>query len=176
MLAASAYMIVFRLIHIIAGSIWVGALALLVLFIQPAGKSLGPQAGPFVMELMRRRRLPVFILSVGAVTIVAGGFLYWRDWQAVGSLGDWVSTSYGFVLTIGAGAALIAWFIGLLRVKPTMDRTLAMAAAMAEGPQPPPPERQAEAQALQLQARRLSIAVFVLLLFAVLAMATARYW
>jgi uncharacterized membrane protein len=176
MLAASTYMIVFRLIHIVAGVIWVGGLALLVLFIQPAGKSLGPQAGPFVMELLGRRRLPIFLLAVGAVTIVSGGFLYWHDWHLFDSFGDWVSTSNGYILTLGAAAAVIAWLIGLLRVKPTMQKTLALAGSLAAGPQPPPQERLAEVQALQLQARRLSIAVFTLLVFAVLAMSTARYW
>lgn len=176
MLAASAYMIVFRLIHIIAGTIWVGSLALVVLFIQPAGKTLGPAAGPFTMEVLGRRRLPAFLLGAGAVTIVAGGFLYWHDWQASGSLSDWVSTSYGFVLTIGAAGALVAWLIGAFGVRPTIAKTLALAGSIASGPQPPPPERGAELQALQLQGRRLAIAVFTLLVFAVLAMATARYW
>jgi uncharacterized membrane protein len=176
MLAASAYMLVFRLIHIVAGSIWVGGLALLVLFIQPGAKSLGPQAGPFVMELLARRRLPVFLLAVGAVTIVAGLFIYWHDWHVFGGLGDFVGTNFGLVLTIGAGGALVAWLIGLLFVKPIISKTLALAGTLAAGPQPPPPERAAELQALQLMGRRLSIAVFVLLVLAVLAMATARYW
>lgn len=176
MLAASAYMIVFRIIHILAGVFWVGSLFLLVAYIQPSAKSLGPAAGPFVQELLARRKLPAFLLSAGGVTIVAGMFLYWRNWQAIGSLGDWVGTRYGAVLTVGALAAVAGFLVGLLGVKPTLDRMLPMAAQLASAGAPPPPERAAEVQALQLRARRLAIVVLTLLVLSVLAMATARYW
>jgi uncharacterized membrane protein len=176
MIATSAYMIVFRIIHILAGVVWVGGLFLLVAYIQPSSKSLGPAAGPFVQELMARRKLPIFLLSAGAVTIGAGVFLYWRDWQAVGSFGDWVATDYGAVLTIGALAAVAGFLVGALGVKPTMDRMLPLAAQLASGEAPPPPERVAEVQALQLRARKLAITVLALLVLATLAMATARYW
>jgi uncharacterized membrane protein len=176
MLATSAYMIVFRLIHILAGVVWVGGLFLLVAYIQPGARSLGPAGGPFVQELMARRKLPIFLLSAGGLTIGAGLFLYWRDWQSVGSLGDWVTTRYGAVLTIGAIAAVAGFLVGLLGVKPTMDRMLPLAAQIASGGGPPSPEQAAEVQALQLRARRLAMVVLGLLVVAVLAMATARYW
>ncbi|HJP66604.1 MAG TPA: hypothetical protein VKA30_09915 [Actinomycetota bacterium] len=176
MVAASAYLIGFRLIHIIVGTIWVGGVALLVLFVQPSAASLGPSAGPFVQEMMLKRRLPVFLLGAGAVTIGAGLFLYWHDWQAVGSLGDWVSTRYGLVLTIGGGLAITAWLVGLFGLKPTQDRMMRLAGELAALPPPPPPERLAEVQALQLRARRLSVGTFAILVVAVLAMATAQYW
>jgi hypothetical protein len=176
MVAASEYMIVFRMVHILAGVVWVGGLTLLVLYIQPSAKSLGPAAGPFVQELVARRRLPIFLLAAGAITIVSGGFVYWRDWQAVGSLGDWVDTRFGATLTVGAIIAVAGWLTGLLGVKPTMDRLMALASQLASAGGPPPPERAVELQALQLRARRLSIIVLVLLVISVLAMATARYW
>lgn len=155
---------------------WVGGLTLLVLYIQPSAKSLGPSAGPFVMELLARRKLPIFLLAAGAVTIVAGSFLYWRDWQAVGSLGDWVDTRFGATLTVGAGAAVAGWLVGLLGVKPTVDRMLGLAMQLASAGGPPPPERAAELQALQVRARQLAVVVLVLLVVSVLAMAIARYW
>jgi hypothetical protein len=176
MVAASPYMIVFRLIHITAGTIWVGGVGLLVLFVQPSAGSLGPAAGPFVQELMTKRRLPIFLLTAGGVTVAAGLFLYWRDWQNVGSLGDWIATRYGLVLTIGAGAAIVAWLAGLFGLKPTQNRTMALATELAAAPPPPPPERVAQLQALQLRGRRLAVGIFVVLLVAVVAMATAQYW
>lgn len=175
MVALSEYMIVFRMVHILAGVVWLGGLTLLVLYIQPSAKTLGPAGGPFVMELLARRKLPIFLLSAGAVTIVAGGFLYWRDWQAVGSLGDWLDTRVGLTLTIGAGAALAGWLMGLLGVKPTVDRMLGLAKQLAASGGPPPPERAAELQALQLRSRRLAIVVLVLVATGALAMSIARY-
>jgi len=174
--ALSEYMIVFRIVHILAGVVWVGGLTMLVLYIQPSAKSLGPAGGPFVMELLARRKLPIFLLAAGAVTIVAGGFLYWRDWQAVGSLGDWVDTRFGLTLTVGAGAAVAGWLVGLFGVKPTVDRMLGLAKELASSGGPPPPERAAELQALQLRSRRLAIVVLALLVASVLLMSTARYW
>jgi uncharacterized membrane protein len=176
MLGTSAYMIVFRMVHILAGVVWVGGLFLLVAYIQPSARTLGPPAGPFLQELLARRKLPSFLLSAGGVTIVAGLFLYWRDWQAAGSLGDWVGTSYGAALTAGALAAVAGWLVGLLWVKPTMDRMLPLAARLASAGAPPSPEQAAEITHLQVRARRLAILVLTLLVLSVLAMATARYW
>lgn len=176
MLAASTFMIAFRIIHILAGVVWVGGVVLLVLYIQPSAKSLGPAASPFVLEMLGRRRLPTFLLTAGGVTIAAGLFLYWRDWQLAGSLGDWVTSTYGAVLTAGALAAIAAFLVGLFGVKPTVDRLLPLAARLAAAEGPPPPDGLAEVQALQARARRLAIIVLVLLVASVLAMATARYW
>lgn len=176
MVATSAYMIVFRVLHILAGVIWVGALFLMVTFLQPTAKSLGPAAGPFLQELMARRRLPVFMLATGAVTIAAGLFLYWRDWQAAGSLGDWIGTRYGAILTVGSVAALLGWLIGLFGLKPLQQRMLQLAAQVAAAGGPPPPDRAAELQSLQVRTRRLALIILTLLVVAVLAMATARYW
>jgi len=175
-IAASAYMIVFRIIHVLAGVIWVGGVFMVVAYIQPSASKLGPPAGPFVQELLARRRLPTFLVTMGAVTIAAGMFLYWRDWQAVGSLGDWVGTRYGAVLTFGSVFAIGGWLVGLLGVKPTLDRMLPLAAELAAAGAPPPPERLADVQSLQSRARLLSRIVLALLIVAVLSMATARYW
>jgi hypothetical protein len=175
MIAGAPYMVFFRLIHILAGVLWVGGLGLFVLYFQPAAKALGPAAGPMVMELVAKRKLPIYLLALGAITIVAGGFLYWHDWKGVGSLGDFLDLTWGKTLTAGALAAIIAWLIGLLVVKPTVTKMMGLSAQLAAAGGPPPPERMAEVQGLQLRARRASIAALSFLVFAVLAMSTARY-
>jgi uncharacterized membrane protein len=176
MIAASVYMIVFRLIHVLAGIIWVGGVFLVVMFLQPSAATIGPRAGPFIQEVFGKRRLPSFLLSMGGVTIAAGLFLYWRDWQAFGSFEDWVGSRFGAVLTIGSLAAVAAFLVGLLGVKPTIDRMLPLAAELAASEGPPSPERAAAVQALQARGRRLARVVLGLLAVAVLSMATARYW
>jgi uncharacterized membrane protein len=175
MVAANVFMIVFRIVHVLAGAIWFGALTLLVFFIQPSGASLGPAGGPFVQELMARRRLPSFILSMGGLTVVAGLFLYWKDWHDYGSFSDWVSSDSGLVLTVGAVAAIAALMIGGAVVKPTLDRALALGAELMRGGGPPPEDRAAELRALQMRARTFARIVFALLTIAILTMAAARY-
>jgi uncharacterized membrane protein len=176
MVAASVYMIVFRAFHILAGAVWVGALSLLVLYLQPTAKAIGPAAGPFMQELVAKRKLPNFILGMGAITLVAGVFVYIHDVDVFGGFGDFLDTSFGGTLTFGAVLAIVGWFLGLLRVKPLTNRAMAMAGQLAAAGTPPSPEDVAALQGTQRQARRFAIIVLVLLVVAILAMATARYW
>ena len=112
MLATSIYMIVFRVIHVLLGIAWGGALFLLVVFLQPTAKAIGPAAGPFMRELLAVRHLTDWLLRIAGATIVAGGFLYWHDMQAFGGLGDFLGSAFGLWLTIGALAAIVAVAIG----------------------------------------------------------------
>jgi uncharacterized membrane protein len=102
MVAASVYLIVFRIVHILAGVAWGGSAFFLVVFVQPSAAAIGPVAGPFMQELLGRRKLVNAILGMAGFTIVGGAFLYWHDWQAYGSLGDWVGSRFGLGVTIGA--------------------------------------------------------------------------
>src|SRR5204863_8876552 len=121
-----------------------GGLALLVLYLQPTAKAIGPAAGPFMQELVAKRRLPNFLLAMGAVTIIAGGFVYWHDWDAFGSFSDFAGTAFGTALTVGAVLAIVAWFIGLLGVKPATNQAMATAGRLASAGTPPAPEQMAE--------------------------------
>jgi len=174
--ASSVYMIVFRAFHILFGVAWVGGLTLLVLYLQPSAKAIGPAAGPFMQELVAKRRLPNYLLGTGAVTLVAGALVFWHDVDVFGSFGDFLDSNFGVVLTIGALAAVVAWIMGLVAVKPATMRAMGFAGRLAAAGAPPSPEDVATLQGLQLRARRLSVVVLVILVFAVLAMATARYW
>src|SRR5439155_5402704 len=80
--AVSVYMLVFRLIHIAAGVTWAGSVFLLVVFVQPTAAAIAPAGGPFMTELLGKRRLVDRIIGMGSVTVVGGLFLYWHDWQA----------------------------------------------------------------------------------------------
>jgi uncharacterized membrane protein len=176
MQATSSFLIVFRIVHILAGVAWAGSVFLLVIFVQPSAAAIGPKAGPFMQELLGKRRLVLAILWMAAATIVAGAFLYWHDWQAVGGFGDWVETRFGLGLTIGAIASIMAFLIGLFGTRPGVARLLALGRRAAEGDGPPASELSQEIAGLQLRLRLLARTSLALLAVAVLAMATARYW
>jgi hypothetical protein len=169
-------MLVFRLIHIVAAIAWGGSLFLLVLYLQPSAKAIGPAAGPFMRELLGNRKLGLVILQLAGATIVAGGFLYWHDLDERGGLGDFLGSSFGLWLTIGAVAAIAAFLLGLLVTKPTMDRMLAAGARVAQGGDAPPPEAVQELAGLQARARSLAKVNLTLVTIAAVAMSTARYW
>ena len=176
MIAASVYMLVFRTIHVLAAVAWGGAVVMLVLFLQPSAKAIGPAAGPFMAELVGRRKLPSAILSLAGTTIVAGGFLYWRDVDVSGGFGDFVGSSFGLWMTVGAASAIVAFLIGLLATKPTMDRVMALGPRIAQAGDPPPADLLGELQVLQARARMLAKVNLAFVTFAAFAMATARYW
>ncbi len=55
MLATSIYLIVFRVLHVLFAIAWGGAVFLMVFFLQPTAKAIGPAAGPFMRELLGTR-------------------------------------------------------------------------------------------------------------------------
>jgi hypothetical protein len=176
LIAAAVYMLVFRVIHILAAIAWGGSLFLLVLYLQPTAKAVGPAAGPFMRELLGNRRLGAVLLQLAGTTIVAGGFLYWHDLDEYGGLGEFTKSSFGVWLTIGAVAAISAFLLGVLVTKPTMDRMLAAGARVAQGGDTPPADAVQQVAALQARARSLAKVNLTLVAIAAFAMSTARYW
>jgi hypothetical protein len=176
MIATSTFMIVFRVLHIAAGVAWAGSVFLFVFLIQPSAAAIGPAASPFMMELLGKRKMVAWLLSLAGVTVVAGLFLYWRLWHDYGDLGDFVSSSWGLSLTIGAVAAIGAFMIGLLGTRPNAARLLDLVAKGAAAEGPPPPEVAQEIPKVQARLKMLARLALALIAVAVVAMATARYW
>lgn len=167
-----AYMVVLRIVHILAGVFWVGSAILIFFFLQPAARELGPAAGPLMTHLAQRKRLPDVTLGAAGLTILAGLLMYWRDSNGLDL--DWIGSSFGVAITVGSLSAIAAVALGASVVRPSMNRAaaLAQAAAAAGGPTP---EQGAEIQALQERVRATGNVVMPLLILAVLAMAAARY-
>jgi uncharacterized membrane protein len=175
-MTVSTYMLVFRIIHILGAIAWGGSVFLIVLFIQPSAKALGPAAGPFMRELLSTRRLIDWIIRLAGITIVAGAFLYWHDVQLFASLGDFLASAFGLWLTIGAVAALVAIGIGAAATRPTIAKSLEVGGRIAQAGDPPPPELVQELQSLQARGRMLAKWNLAFITIAAFAMSTARYW
>ena len=158
MLAASTYMLVFRIVHITAGVLWVGSVFLFTTSLAPAAEAIAPAGAPLMGELLGKRRLIDRIIGIGAVTVIAGLFLYWHDWHLFQSFGDWLSSRFGASLTIGMVSALIA-----------------LGAEVAASGAPPTPDVAAELATIQHRLKILARVGLGLLLFAVVAMSVARY-
>jgi len=172
----SVYMIVFRVIHILLAIAWGGTVFLLVFFLQPTAKAIGPAAGPFMRELLGTRRLTDWVLRIAGAAIVAGGFLYWHDLDQFENLGDFLGSEFGLWLTIGAISALVAFGIGMFATVPTIKRMLAVGGQVAQAGEAPPPELLQELGALQVRGRTLAKWNLAFVTIAAFAMSTARYW
>ena len=176
MLAAEGFDLVFRTLHIMAGVAWAGSAFLFTVFIEPAAAKLGPAAGPFMEETIGRRKVPEIVTAIAAVTVIAGWILWFRDWDRVGSFGDWLDTTFGLVLTIGGLAATAAFFAGLLGIPPNLKRLNELGAQVEGAGGTPTPEQATQLARIQGRMRTLSLIDLSLLAVAVFCMATARYW
>ena len=176
MLATGVYVIVFRVLHIMAAVAWGGAVYLFVVYVQPSAAAIAPAGAPLIRHLLGPRRMVEGILTLAGITIVAGAFLYWHDWRAAGSFGDWVGSSYGLWLTIGAIAAILAAAIGATVTRPNVRRMLALGDQVARGGGTPTPEQGREMAAIQARLKAAGRTSLALLAVAAFAMSTARYW
>jgi uncharacterized membrane protein len=167
------YMVVLRIVHILAGVFWVGAALTTFLFLQPTAREVGPAAGPFMAHLAGKKKLVDWVLRAAGLTVLAGLLMYWR---VTGGL-EWdrITTAYGISLTIGALCAIAAFSLGLSVVRPTIMSTLAIGAEVAASGGPPTPEQAAKLQALQKRGKDVGQIIVPLLIVAVAAMASARY-
>ncbi len=115
----------------------------------------------------------VFFVVVSTTTVIAGGFLYWRDSGGLDT--DWMQTGFGAGLTIGAVAGLFSWFLVLLVLAPTSYRLAALGDEMTAAGEPPSKEQLTAAEALRTRLNRVAILNIASLAIATLAMASARY-
>ena len=147
-LAIDTSLVILRLVHIVTGVIWVGSLFVVVVFVQPSAAALGPAGAPFMSELRRRRFVDV-VFIVALFTVLAGSFLYWRDWHAYPSFGDWIDSSFGASLTVGGLLAIAGVGVAAAVTRPTIKRLVALGRQVAESDGPPTPVTAARIGALQ---------------------------
>jgi uncharacterized membrane protein len=134
-------MTVLRLVHIVSGGFWAGAVMLIGWFVTPSAREAGPGAGPFMQALLRRR-LPTIMIATGVVTIGAG---LWLWTIRMPSMDRW----QGWALAVGATAAVIALVIGTGWQRPTAKKVQALGGQIAAAGAPPTPEQGAEMGRLQ---------------------------
>lgn len=167
------YMVVLRIVHILAGAFWVGSVIVVFLFLQPSARELGPAASPLMMHLSQKKRLPDITLGAAGLTVLAGLLMYWRVTNGLDA--DRIGSAYGISITVGAIAAIGAVAIGASVVRPSMLAAGRIGQEVAASGGPPTPEQAARIQSLQGKVRASGTAIVPLLVFAVAAMAAARY-
>jgi hypothetical protein len=169
-------MLVFRFLHIVAGTLWVGSAFLFSGFIGPSAAEVGPSAGPLLTVVVKKRKVGKVIVALSGTTVLAGWILWLRNMDEYGGASEWLGSDFGVVLTIGGILATIAFVIGLVGVAPNVERLVDLGGEMARSDGPPTPEQGAAMQRTQTTLERASKIDLVLLILAITAMATARYW
>lgn len=165
---------VFRLTHVVAGTLWAGAAISYLFFVKPAVQSIGAAGPQFMQSLMERRKYPIFMMVTSLLTVLAGGALYW---YSSGSLTwSWITTGPGLGFTIGSLAALIAFLLGMFGIGPTSGKIAALGQQIGASATGPASEQLTQMYQLEKRVGTLERVEFVLLVVALVTMATARYW
>jgi uncharacterized membrane protein len=168
----STITIVLRLIHILAGIFWVGAIFLIAGFLFPTVRASGPEGRRFMQHLMLRRRLPVYVGIAMLLTILSGVTLYAR--AAAATQGAWAESAPGIGYGIGGLAAILGAIIGVAIGGPA-GRRMAAIGQQASQSGGLSAEQQAEMQRLQRRSALGGRLTAGLLAIAAGAMAIARY-
>lgn len=157
--------LVLRFTHVFFGALWVGMFIYQVYFLMPALGEAGPDAAK-LMPALARRKIPAFMLGFAILAVGSGLWLFLR--MAGGNPGALMATPMGKGFAFGGAAALIAFLLGVIVVRPAMMRSMKLAASQD-------PAFAQEIQRLRARSVAMGRWVAILLLVALAAMAVARY-
>ncbi len=165
-------LIVLRVVHVVGGVFWAGAVLFVVHFLEPAVRDAGPDGAKVMQALQKRRYLDVMPV-IAALTLVSGFSLYWRTFGRVhpgpGASGP------ELVLGIGGLVTVVAFVIGVTVMRPSALHIGRVGAQLAQAP---PEKREGLGAELARLRNRMRVAgrwVAALLGIAIVCMAVARY-
>jgi hypothetical protein len=161
-----------RLIHIVAGILWVGFAAFLPFYLVPALAETGPEAGK-IMGALQRRGLMTALPALAGLNMLAGLGLFWA--VSSGSA-EYFRTPMSHTLILGALFAIAAFVLGMRVARPSMLRADAIMQSLSPAALPEERARTlADAEKLRQRGSRAAGWAAGLLILASACMAVARY-
>ena len=101
-----------RVVHILTGAAWVGGAFLLMGFILPRARNLGPvRGGVYLNEFLDHPGFSLYISGVEGLAVLTGIVLYWN--ASGGLQGAWVTSPTGVAFSLGGTAAIVALGISI---------------------------------------------------------------
>jgi hypothetical protein len=170
---SSSIILILRLIHVVLGVAWAGAVFFVALMLMPMLKALGPGSGPVMQQLAGKQKMPIYLMLLAILTVLSGGTLLWNNSHVMGSA--WMHTGPGRTFSMGGGLAIVALIVGAAVNSPAGKRLATLAGEIAAGGGRPSPEQAAEIARLQARLNTATNVAAVLILLATTAMAVARY-
>ncbi|NOT04191.1 MAG: hypothetical protein HOP27_06290 [Anaerolineales bacterium] len=143
----SIIFIALRLIHILAGTFWVGAAVVTTAFLMPAARAIGPEGGKFIQFVLGKLRMSNYISLSAILTTLSGIVFYWI--VSGGLRSAWIFTLSGSIFSIGAITGIAAAILGGMVTAPTAARMEALSKEMQSMSGTPKPEQLAKLQELQ---------------------------
>ena len=167
-------MLVLRLFHVVGGALWFGSAFLFTRFVGPAVAETAPASGVVMSNIIKKRGAAKVLAGLAITTVIAGWLLWFRNASAYPSVMDWVTSTYGFVLTIGGIAASAAAYFGITGIGNNVEKVVEIGDEVAASGGPPTAEQGARIAHLGAEIAKYGRIDQVLLFIAVIAMATAR--
>ena len=134
-------MIVLRTFHILGGALWFGSAFLFAGFFGPAAGELGPAAGPVMSNVVKKRKIAKVIAVLAITTVIAGWALWLKNALSYPSIGDWLTSPFGLILTIGGLLATFAGYYGITGIGNNVERVVELGDQIAASGGPPTPEQ-----------------------------------
>ncbi len=166
-------MLIMRILHILSGVFWAGGLFSLAMFIMPSVNSSMPEGGKVMQRMINAYKFPIYMLAAGSLTVLTGLAMF--DRLSGHFTMSWASAPHGLVLSIGAIAAIIAFFLGILVNKPKADRMGKIGQAIMQAGGSPTEAQMAEMTKLRMGITSMTKNIALLILVAVICMAMAKY-
>jgi len=159
-------MMALRIVHLVGGVFWVGAVFFIAYFLQPTLKQAGPAAAGPIMMGLNQRKLFTIIPLVAVISILAGA----RMMQIVsgGFFTDYFWSSAGRWYAGSSVPALIGFLVGVFIGRPAMLKGLKLAAEDGE-------KHKDAIAALQLRSTLAMRLAASMLALSLVGMAIARY-
>lgn len=168
-----AEILVLRLVHVLGGVFWVGAMMYNAFFLMPTIAQAGPAAAGPIIAGFQQRKLFVWLPVVAILTMLAGVRLLMI--QSAGFSSTYFGTPMGRTYLVGGALAIIAFAIGFAVNRPAMTRMSELGAAMATANDSAKSAMQGEMAMLRKRAGIATALVNWMLIAAAAAMAVARY-
>jgi len=168
------YLVVLRLVHVLASFCWGGGMLIFFLFIEPTSHALGSSGMTFIQHMVEKRGYSTFMGITSILTVVSGALLFWED--ASGNWLAWMETGPGLIFSLGSVLGLVVFSIGMFWVKPRAERAVALAGEIQAGGGVPGVAQGEELGRIGRELTSLGRIEFVLMALSLAAMAVARYW
>lgn len=166
-------LLILRVIHVVIGVCWVGAIVFIAAFLLPALRASGPAAAPVMAQLTGVRKMPNYLIGMGFLTLLSGTALFWND--SAGFNESWMQTGPGRTFSVGGTLGVIVLLMGLMINVPTSKRLGAISGAVTSAGGVPTSEQAAEIVRLQRRLYTVMRISAVMLVLAATAMSVARY-
>lgn len=115
-----------RLVHVLAGTVWVGSGVFSTVFLMPVLTRSGPAAGA-IMAGLQQRKLFTFMPAVALLTIGSGLRLMWITSGGLGSA--WFATPVGQAFGASGAAAIVAFLLAMFGMRPMSVKAAQLSAA-----------------------------------------------